>query len=327
MEALLENRIPMANLPTPVQLFSKLSKKLGIELFIKRDDLTESVASGNKLRKLEYLLWDAKKKGADTLISVGGIQSNHCRAVAWVAANQELDCLLLLRGTPTESIQGNLLIDRLLGARVKFYTPVEFKNINKIGEQVCIDLEKEGKRPYYILLGGSNAIGSLGYVRMIKEIVESKNEFDHIYCATGSGGTLAGIMLGCQHYQLKTKVHGIAVCDDNPYFVEELTRIQQEFKSQYHIDFDLTGVDQCLDDQHIGQGYALNTREELQELYQYALAGGLVLDPVYTLKAFLGMAAHIRQGMVKPGERVLFVHSGGHYGLFSKFDELGRLFE
>jgi len=217
------------------------------------------------------------------------------------------------------------LLDRLLGVEVRFYTQEDFKNIAEIAKQVCDEIKANGQKPYYIPMGASTATGSLGYVRMIKEIVESGLSFDHIYCALGSGGTFAGILLGCQYFHVPGEIHGIAVSDDIPYFVSEVTRIKEEFESWYNLSIDLSNVDQLMDDQHVGLGYALNTESEWRELIQLAQTEGLILDPVYTLKTFLGLMEHTRKGVIKPGERVLFVHSGGHYGLFPKHDELETL--
>ncbi len=327
MEELLKKRIQIANLPTPVQHMPKLSKQYSIELFIKRDDLTESVASGNKLRKMEYMLYDALEQKADTLITCGGIQSNHCRTVAYVAAKSRLKCLLLLRGEQPSVPQGNHLIDSLLGAETRFFSTDEFKHINEIGSQLCSELSESGNKPYYIPMGASVATGSLGYLRMVKELVDSNETYDKIYCALGSGGTYAGILSGCDYYNYPGEVHGIAVCDDTAYFMTELKRIQNEFRNQYDISLNLSNVEQYIDDKYVGIGYSQNTKTELQTLAQLAKTESLILDPVYTLKAFIGMVDHIQKGIIKPGERVLFIHTGGHYGLFPKSDELKKALE
>ncbi len=321
MDAQLEKRVPLANLPTPIQYYPRISETYGAHISVKRDDLSESVASGNKLRKMEYVLYEATKAGADTLITCGGIQSNHCRTVAWIAAKMGLRCILLLRGDRPETRQGNYLIDSILGAEARFYSAEEFTDINAIAEDLCKKLRDEGSNPYYSPMGASVATGSLGYVRMVKELVESGQQFDKIYCALGSGGTYAGIVLGCQHFAYGPSIHGIAVCDDTAYFVNELTRIQKEFKEQYAINLDLEHIEQFIDDHYVGIGYAQNTKEELEILHHLAKTEGLVLDPVYSLKAFIGMLDHIKKGSIKPDERILFVHTGGHYGIFPKGNE------
>jgi len=326
LDKLLENRFQLAHLPTPIQFMPRLSGELGVNLYIKRDDLTESIGSGNKIRKLEYLLHDAVQKQADTLVSCGGIQSNHCRAVAWAAAKTGLSCILALRGEKPVEIEGNLLLDRILGADTRFYSVQDFKDISAVEKTLTSELIQNGKRPYWIPMGGSNAIGTLGYVRMIREVAASPVSFDHLYLALGSGGTFAGAWLGCRHVKIQTRIQGIAVCDDTAYFMAEVSRIQQEFRDWFGMKVDFEGAEQFIDDHHVGIGYALNTNQELKQLVRFASLEGLVLDPVYTLKAFLGMVNHIQCGKIEQGQNVLFVHTGGHSGLFPKHSEFRQMF-
>jgi D-cysteine desulfhydrase len=267
---------------------------------------------------MEYVLYEALQQGADTLVTCGGIQSNHCRAVAWTAAKMGLHCVLLLRGARPQHFEGNLLFDYLLAAETRFYTVAQFKNIAAIADPVCAELRSQGRKPFWIPMGASTATGSLGYVRMIKEIPDNGPAFDSIYCALGSGGTFAGILLGLQQYRLGAAPRGIAVCDDIAYFMAEAGRIQNEFQAQYDLPLDLAQAAQSMDDRFVGRGYALNTEAEWRQLLFLARTEGLLLDPVYTLKAFLGLIAHAREGRVRKGERVLFVHSGGHLGLLAK---------
>lgn len=323
--SLLNRRIELAYLPTPVQKAPKLSRELGIRLWIKRDDLTESIASGNKIRKLEYLAAEALQQGADTLVSYGGIQSNHCRAVAWVAAKLGLSCVLVLRGEAPSESDGNLLLDRILGADVRFFSREAFREWPLLDRRIMEALKAEGKRPYSIPIGGSNATGTLGYIRMAEELVQSGIQADHVYCAMGSGGTYGGLLIGCRRVGYRTNVHGIAVCDDVSYFVREIESIRKGFLDQYGLSVDISGCEQGMDDGYIGRGYALNTDAELRELIRIARTEGLVLDPVYSLKAFLGMMDHVRQGRIRPGETVIFVHTGGHAGLFPKHGEMEPL--
>jgi len=321
----LKERVSLARLPTPIQKLERLSEELGVELYVKRDDLTESVASGNKIRKLEYLLYDARRKGCDTLITCGGVQSNHCRATVAVAVRMGFACHLILRGEKPDVPNGNYLIDRILGATVDFYTREEFQRLSEIERETVARLEKEGRRPYLIPMGGSNATGSLGYIRMAGELKNAGETFDAIYCALGSGGTYAGMMIGLKHYELSGGLHGIAVCDDTAYFEAEVKRILHEFDEWYGISFTPDLFDMAFDDRFVGIGYALNTPEELAELIRIARLEGLILDPVYTLKTFLGMMQQIREGIVPKGSRVLFVHTGGHYGIFPKGEEFQPL--
>ncbi len=323
--ALLEKRFTLAQLPTPVERLDRLSEELGVSLYVKRDDLTESVASGNKIRKLEYLLYDAREKGCDTLITCGGVQSNHCRATAAVAARMGFACHLILRGEKPAIPNGNYLVDRILGATTSFYSREEFENLHEIERNTVATLERQGHKPYLIPMGGSNATGSLGYIRMAEELAGLPEPFDFIYCALGSGGTYAGMMIGLKHHGVSSRLQGVAVCDDVAYFEAEVKRILQEFEAWYGVTFPDGLFDMNFDDRFVGIGYALNTPEELKELIRIARLEGLILDPVYTLKTFLGMTRQIREGVVPKGARVLFVHTGGHYGVFPKGEEIAPL--
>ncbi len=322
LEPLLDRCLALAQLPTPLQRLPRLTDELGVECYVKRDDLTESVASGNKIRKLEYLIHDAKEKGCDLLITCGGVQSNHCRATAAVAARVGMACHLILRGEEPEIPDGNYLIDCLLGATADFYTREEFQRLPEIERETATRFEGMGRVPYVIPMGGSNAMGSLGYIRMAGELRDIPEVFDDIYCALGSGGTYAGLMVGLHHYGIPSRLHGIAVCDDVDYFKAEVTRILHEFDEWYGLSFPDVHFTMNFDDRFVGRGYALNTPEEWKELVRIARLEGLILDPVYTLKTFLGMIQQIREGTVKKGSRALFVHTGGHYGLFPKAREL-----
>lgn len=325
LDELLDKRVLLAQLPTPIQRLERLSEELGVELYVKRDDLTESVASGNKIRKLEYLLYDAREKGCDTLITCGGVQSNHCRATAAVAVRMGFACHLLLRGDKPEIPDGNYLIDRILGATVDFYSREEFQRLPEIEQATVARLEKEGRHPYLIPMGGSNATGSLGYIRMVGELKNTEERFDAIYCALGSGGTYAGMMIGLKHHGISARLHGIAVCDDVAYFEAEVKRILSEFDQWYGVNLPEDAFDMAFDDRFVGIGYALNTPEELTELIRIARLEGLILDPVYTLKTFLGMMQQIKEGVIPEGSKVLFIHTGGHYGIFPKGEEFRPL--
>lgn len=325
LQNLLEKRLRLAQLPTPIEPMPRISKRLGIELYIKRDDLTESIASGNKIRKLEYLLYDARQRGADAVITCGGVQSNHCRATTYAAVKMGMASLLLLRGESPVELQGNLLMNRLLGAECRFFPPDVFRQLPLLEEEAKRDLQMRGKTPYVVPLGGSNATGSLGYVRMMQELHDAHFHADHLYCALGSGGTLAGILAGKQHFGFAGKVRGIAVSDDTAYFVSETRRIQKEYADWYGIEIDFGDIGGQMDDSYIGKGYALNTPAEWQQLIDLARLEGLVLDPVYTLKAFLGMMDHCRTGKIAAGEKVLFIHTGGHSGIFPKVNEFQGL--
>ena len=209
----------IANLPTKIEKLERFSKNLNRDIYIKRDDHTGGEFSGNKIRKLEYLLKDAVDKGCNMLITCGGIQSNHCRATAAIAARMGLNSALLLRISEEPRVLGNYFLDKLLGAKIKFCTREEYSNKRgEIMEQMAKDLEKEGYKPYIIPEGASNTIGTLGYYNCMQEIVKQEQEmgitFDTIVVATGSGGTYSGLYLANEVLGLNKKVIGMAVCDD-----------------------------------------------------------------------------------------------------------------
>ena len=183
-------RIRLANLPTKIEKLDRLSHELGKNIYIKRDDQTGTEISGNKIRKLEFSVGEALENNCDYLITCGGIQSNHARATAAVAAKLGLGSYLVLRGDENEEVEGNLFLDKLLGAKIKFVTSEEYKNRAKIMDEIRMQLAKKGHKAYIIPEGASNGIGSLGYVNAMKEILEQEKEldkFDAIVVAVGSG--------------------------------------------------------------------------------------------------------------------------------------------
>lgn len=220
----------MAHLPTPIAALSRLSKAIGgPQLFIKRDDLTGCAMSGNKIRKLEFVAADAIKKGADTLITCGGIQSNHARATAVLAAKLGLKSLLVLRGQMGGDADGNLFIDKLVGAEIRCITKEDYNaRVNEIMDEIADELRAQGRKPYIIPEGASNAVGALGYLRAFKEITEQSKQlklnFDAIICAVGSGGTYAGLSIG-----MTAKFgHNIS----NPYKIQTNTKVSISYKNQ-----------------------------------------------------------------------------------------------
>ncbi|MHB2019164.1 MAG: 1-aminocyclopropane-1-carboxylate deaminase/D-cysteine desulfhydrase [Candidatus Xenobia bacterium] len=318
MITLLPPRLALANLPTPVERL-RLDETNGIELWIKRDDLTGSALSGNKVRKLEYLLHEACGRGADHLITCGGIQSNHCRATALAAAMSGMQCTLFLRGAEPDVSDGNLLLDRLAGARVIWITREQYsKERNKLMAAETERLrQEEGRTPYVIPEGGSNALGAWGYVQAVDEIQKQMPAPDYIVCATGSGGTQAGLILGCRHYLPRTQVVGVNVCDDEAYFRNVIGGVLEDWQHRWG-SIGLTSEDVVLADGYVGQGYALNTPDELATLRDLVRRTGIVLDPVYTLKGFIGLISELGKGRFRSGSRVLFIHTGGIFGLFPK---------
>jgi D-cysteine desulfhydrase len=227
-----------------------------------------------------------------------------------------------LRDSTGGDIDGNLLIDRLVGAEVSFITPQEYEQVNDIMHRLAEDYASKGTKAYVIPEGGSIALGALGYVLAMDEIARQMKamrlEFDHIVSAVGSGGTLAGMLLGKSAYDIKAEIHGINVCDDAPYFQDRVSNIIREAKRRFGFDLNLQKKDINIIDGYVGKGYGLNRQEEIELIKQVAHVEGIILDPVYTVKAMYGLMDQIRKGRFTKAEKVLFWHTGGIFGLFPK---------
>ncbi|KEH21438.1 1-aminocyclopropane-1-carboxylate deaminase, putative [Medicago truncatula] len=280
--------VSLAHLPTPIHRWNLPNLPANTEVWLKRDDLSGMQLSGNKVRKLEFLMADAIAESADSVITIGGIQSNHCRATAVAAKYLNLDPFLILRTSKLlvdqdPTLTGNLLVERLIGAHLQLISKEEY---SQIGSVTLANLLKEklinqGRRPYVIPVGGSNSLGTWGYLEAVREIElqiqsgTSNVKFDDIVVACGSGGTIAGLALGSSLSTLKARVHAFSVCDDPDYFHNFVQGLLDGLKA---------GVS-SRDIVHIqnakGLGYAMNTSEELNFVKEVAEATGVVLDPVY----------------------------------------------
>ncbi len=309
------SRVPLGRLQTPIQ---KLAGNVSsAEVWVKRDDLTGLGLSGNKVRKLEYLLHDAQSCGADTLITCGGVQSNHARATALAGARLGLATHALLRGADGAEPQGNLLLMQLAGATIHGCTPDEYQHRDRHMETIAATLRGEGHRPYIIPEGGSNALGCMGYVRACAEIAnfeqESGVQFDSILCAVGSGGTYAGLRAGKALFGLQARILGVNVCDDARTFVRRTDTLLEQFNMLLGEELRLDPRDEIIDG-FVGSGYGIPTEDCQSAIHYAASTSGLLLDPVYTGKAFGALRAEPRGGRL--GKRALFIHTGGAFGLF-----------
>lgn len=319
-------RLDLANLPTRIDPLPRMSKVMnGPELWIKRDDQTGTEISGNKVRKLEYAIQEALDLGCDTLITCGGIQSNHARATAAAAAQLGLGCSLVLNIAEQPPRQGNYLLDGLLDADVRFLTPEatpELMQAKRVAtmEAICGELRAQGRKGYVIPLGASNGIGVFGYAQAMKEICRQEQElgfqFDAIVCAVGSGGTYAGLVLGKRLERHPGIVCGIPIADDAAYFTPVILGALREAAGIMGTSVAFGREDLALLDGYAGRGYALSRPEELETIRLFAKTEGIVLDPVYTGKAMHGLLAEIRKGTFTAGQRVLFIHTGGLFGVF-----------
>ncbi len=323
------DRIKRARLPTPVEPARRLSQKLGVELLFKRDDLTGSSLSGNKIRKLEFLFAEAAAEGADTVITCGGEQSNHCRATAIAAAELGMRSYLLLRtDNPKEppAAEANILLDRLVGAEIRWVSREEYKRRVQLFVEVQGQLLALRRKSYVIPEGGSNAVGAWGYVGCVEELAQELGDqpLTLVYAA-GSGGTGAGLILGIKMLKLPWRAVGINVCDDKPYFVSAIGEIIEAAIKKWLIPLEFDRSEIEIVDGYVGAGYAKSRPDELQTIRDVARAEGLILDPVYTGKAFHGMAQELARDPKVFGPRVCFIHTGGIYGLFPKAKELEPL--
>lgn len=287
--------------PTPIQEIEE-------NLYIKRDDTTGFLLGGNKIRKLEYLLREAVDGGFKRVMTCGGIQSNHARATAFAAKELGLEVCLLLRGELTEQRQGNLLLNSLIGADIKTVTPDEWAGKEVIMEQWASELGST----YIIPEGGSNALGSWGYVSAFEEIV-SQGDFNHIFHATGSGGTAAGLLAGRAITKSNAQVHTINVCDDEDYFKMRIFGILDDFEQKYEIK--VQREDFRIHDGFVGEGYAMASDQLISQIKSLCSDTGILLDPVYTGKAFFGMHEVIKREHISG--KVLFLHTGGAFANFA----------
>lgn len=304
-------KVSLGIFPTPIQKLDNISRILGVQVYVMRDDMTGLGLGGNKIRKLEYLLAQAKAQGAQVVFTTGGAQSNHAMLTACACRKLGMTPILILKKRGVTAKRGNQLLEHLMGVDVRFMDTDDYADIYAEMDRVGSELG----RPYYkIPCGGSNALGALGYVDCVREIRDQGFKFDHMICAEGSGGTMAGLALGAKLYMPDMRVTGMMV-DSDPFekITVDLMRESAELLGADvrvdRSDFDLR--DMC------GPGYAIPSEEGNAAVSLMAQEEGLFLDPVYTGKAFAGLIAMAKEGAFKSSERILFLHSGGAGGLFA----------
>ena len=317
-------RVTMSHGPTPLEAMPRLSQAVGCNLYIKRDDCTGLGGGGNKTRKLEYLVAAAREEGADTLVTIGGLQSNHARQTAAAAAIFGFACELILEdvaGTPKQDYynNGNVLLDRLFGANI--HPVVEGEDGVVVADQLMVTLAAAGRKPYLIPVGGSNEVGSLGYVRCANEILvqiaEQDIVVDQIVHASGSAGTQAGLLAGFISAKVDIPVLGISVSRDTE-AQQALVQALLEKTLQYMgLDSTLAAGRVVADGAYYGQGYGITTPAMLEAVKMCARLEGILLDPVYTGKGMAGLIDKCRSGVFSSGQNILFLHTGGSPGLFA----------
>ena len=315
------SRVWIANLPTPIQKLNKLSDKYGMGIYLKRDDFTGSEVSGNKVRKLEFSIGEAIEKGCDTIITAGAIQSNHCRSTAAAAAKLGLTCHLVIKGAKPDDFEGNLFLGNLLGANIHYVSSEDL--IDEKMEEISREISLKGNKGYLIPIGASNAVGSLGYAENIREIIKQEEklglEFDAIVVPIGSGGTYAGLWYANEDLKTPKDIVGFSVSDTREEFTLTVKNILIDMYKRDEIlkeNIDETRI--IINDEYLGDGYALSRINEIEFIYEIAKSEGFVLDPVYTGKAFLGMISEIEKGNFSKYKNILFIHTGGLQGWTKK---------
>jgi L-cysteate sulfo-lyase len=324
-------RVRLTRLPTPLDELSSISGMFkGPNVLIKRDDLTGMMFTGNKARKAEFLLGDALEKGADLILTTGSPNSNHARVIAAGARKLGMDVILFIKGKRTEEYTGNLLLDAIFGADIRFVGIKPYSDIQKMMEFEAEGLREEGRKPYVIPVGGANAIGATGYVNAFFELYDQAREMgmplDHIVHCSGTGGTHAGLLYGAKVAGAKTKI--IAISDGTPRteLIADTKRLMGELSKLHGVKVQLRNDDLLVydDRKYIGAGYGVPSKEGIEVIKFLATSEGLLLDPVYSSKAMVGMIDLIRKGKFKRDENVVFLHTGGAPAIFSFGDEIWK---
>ena len=315
-------QIRIAHLPTPVEFLPNLTRLCGgPKIFVKRDDQTGLALGGNKARKLEFLLGEALSVGADTLITAGAVQSNHCRQTAAAAAQCQMDCTLILLGDEPEKHTGNLLLDDLFGAKIRW---TRKENRDAELQNTWQEAKANGRTPYLIPYGGSNPIGATGYIYAMAELVEQWDERllnsplpDWIVLPSGSGGTQAGMVLGAKRFHYPGRIMGISVDEPAELLTERIGRLASATAEYLGIDGQGFEPEILVSSDYLGGGYGVVGQAELEAIQIFARSEGLLLDPVYTGRAAAGMIDLIRRGHIRKHESVLYWHTGGAPALFA----------
>jgi D-cysteine desulfhydrase family pyridoxal phosphate-dependent enzyme len=310
-------RLRFAHLPTPIEELPRLSNALhGPRILVKRDDQTGLAFGGNKTRKLEFLIAEAQNERANTLITAGALQSNHCRQTAAAAAKFGFDCVLVLNGDLPQSPSANLLLDRLLGTEIVYVHDRTMRD--KILQKTFDRRIKEGKRPYLVPYGGSNATGALGYAFAMKELIDQNVSVDWIVFASSSGGTHAGLLLGERIFGFSGRILGISVDESEECLKSEVSKLASATSEKVGDRIEFTPADVLVNANYCGPGYGVVSEREKEAVQLFARCEGLLLDPVYTGRAAAGMLDLIRTGFFNTDETVLFWHTGGQSALFAE---------
>lgn len=331
-------RLSLARLPTPIQFLKHTSKSVGKDIYVWRDDLNGFIDSGNKLRKLEFLMADALRLGCDWIITCGGPQSNHTRATTAVARTLGLGISILILPKadfdPAQPANANLLLNKIFDAHITWISNSEYHKLGKgydpfFAREIEL-LKQQGKKPYVIPLGGSSPVGCYGYQNGVAEMLATWKSTtglntppDNLFCALGSSGTFVGLKMGIEKENLSTKLHGINVIGP--------IETARNYVNQLVLACEKASMSVSLENSHIidgyvGKGYAQAEDQDLLFYRELARTEGIVLDPCYTGKAFQGMLVEIAKNPAAFGEKILFLHSGGEFGNFAYAEQYQRVF-
>lgn len=338
-----EAKLPLLMAPTPLHPAENLSKELGVELWLKRDDLTgPSAFGGNKMRKLEYLLGMARAKGMDYIFTFGATQSNHAMETAAACCRHGFKAVLYLTAVvepDAESPRGNMLLDTILGAEVHVVKMLPGETEDEanaraleMGRRQMRELEAQGHGCMEVPIGGSNWIGSLGFAAGYLEMRDQLEglelkPFDYIFHSTGSAGTLAGLLAGRAMARGEEKIVSVGCSAKGPGYEDQAAAIANQVLERVRDDARVTREDVIMAREYFGEGYEIPSAASTAALKRLARSEGIFLDPVYTAKAFAGLLDWVKTGKILPGQRVLFWHTGGSASLFAEPAIVGRFDE
>lgn len=317
-------RLQLAQLPTPLTRLEHFSETIpDVNIWIKHDEMTGTEISGNKVRKLEFCIAEALEQGCDTLITCGGVQSNHCRATAILGARLGLKVHLILRGEKPAVPDGNLLLDYLAGAEISYLPQRAWKSHPDFARELQAQYEDRGHKAFFIPTGASDEIGLWGYIAASQELMADFTRLnmtpEYIVVATGSGGTQGGLTLGAALFSIRSQVVAFNVSDDAAYFTAKILEDVTLWKQRYKESFETKNLRIRTIEGYLGPGYGVAGKEVFDTIRQVASSDGVFLDPVYTGKAFHGMVTELRKGAngaLADARNVVFVHTGGLFGVF-----------
>ena len=319
-------KIEFINAPTPLTRLDNLSEELGINLYMKRDDLTNFGTGGNKLRKLEYLVKEAKDQGATMLLTVGGAQTNHGRLTAAVAAKFGMKSAIVAVDKYPGELSANLLLDAIMGCSVYVVendgtrpdSEVEAETVKKVTEE----WEAKGEKVYYIPVGGSNELGTLGYYDCALEIAEQMKEMGiedaRLVSTIGSMGTYLGLQMGIKHNNLPIRLTGVAISPKEGGVRYQLTKYYERVKAYFNLDMDIDPEEYDITEEYVFGAYNNPVKEVRESIYRLARAEAIICDPCYTGKTLTGLFGMVESGRIKKGETVIMLHTGGIPGIYTK---------